>query len=69
MMMKRSDKRVLYVPTPDEIRKACERLRLKWSEIDETRRRGGHFDEAKDADDVDLEELDGPTEAGSTRTY
>ncbi len=54
-VMERSDKRVSYVPTPDEIREACERLRLKWSEIEERRRRRGNMEEVNDDIDSDLE--------------
>ncbi len=54
-MIERSDKRVSYVPTPDEIREACERLRLKWSEIEERRRRRGNMEEVNDDIDSDLE--------------
>ncbi len=45
-----------YIPTPDEIRDACERIRVQWSHDKEEQRRYGHVDD----DDLGHEEPHAP---------
>ncbi len=48
------DKRVRYIPTPDDIRDACERIRGKWSQDDERKRVNGRFcDDDEKLDDME----------------
>ncbi len=56
LAMKRANRK--YVPTPDEIREACQRIRDRWSHEEKQRRQLN----SRNADDSsDEEELDNPS--------
>ena len=51
--------RAPYIPTPDEIRDACEQIRGKWSQDDERQRGNGRF--CNDDEKLDAMESDAPS--------
>ena len=60
-MNHQDDKRVRYIPSPDEIRDACKRIRGERSQDDERQRVNGNFcDDDEKLDDMESDATPSP---------